>query len=125
MNKKLKDRTADKIRETTAYTNHLVNLAKKKYNESTAKERITKTTHEVKGFMDDKGITDAANKVASTVDEHLDTLSGQRLLQLVEERLSLQSHYNDVLAAKLDEALTRISELEEALKAQNRQHNKA
>ena len=36
-------------------------------------------------------------------------------LRLIEERLTLQMRYNDVLATKLDEALSRIKALEDKI----------
>lgn len=50
--------------------------------------------------------------VQEGVSDHLDTLSGAKILQLVEERLEVQAKYNDILATKLDEALQRLAALE-------------
>ncbi len=81
-----------------------------------AKSKVTEATNKTKGLLDDYGVTDKVNAASDTVGEHLDTISGAKQLQLVEERLALQSQYNDILAQKLDEALDRINELESQVK---------
>lgn len=53
-------------------------------------------------------VKDASRRVADSVD----VLTGIKLLEVVQEMLQAQEEYNDVLATKLDEALTRIAMLE-------------
>lgn len=57
--------------------------------------------------------SDTTKSTAGAVGEGFDVVSGKKLLQLVEERLELQTQYNDILATKLEEALRRIAALEE------------
>jgi len=52
---------------------------------------------------------------ASTANKQLDVISGKELLAVVQARLDLQARYNDVLASKLDEVLTRLEQLERKL----------
>ncbi|GAB3443083.1 hypothetical protein [Insolitispirillum peregrinum] len=56
-------------------------------------------------------VRDASGRVS----ERIDILTGNALLDMVQDMLFLQEQYNDVLAAKLEEALTRIEILEAAL----------
>jgi hypothetical protein len=79
---------------------------------SGVKSKVEKGLSETKQFLDDKGITDTAQKAKVSVSDHMDGISGAKILQLVEERLEIQNKYNDILATKLDEALKRISQLE-------------
>ena len=88
-----------------------------KYQSSGLKQVVEKTSSDAQSFLDESGVSDKAKKVVSTIDEHVDILSGQRLLQLVEERLALQAKYNDILATRLDEAITKIRELELEIKS--------
>ena len=69
---------------------------------------LTKTKH----YLDEKGITEKASVASEKVGDVLDTVSGTKQLELVEERLALQTQYNNILAAKLEEALQRIEALE-------------
>jgi hypothetical protein len=68
-----------------------------------------------------KTVSDTGFKVGGlavdTVKETLDSVSGQKMYDFVQERLSVQDQYNDVLASKLHEALQRIDALERALNA--------
>lgn len=54
-------------------------------------------------------VADAAAKGATSAMDHI---SAKKTYDLVEQRLGLQDQYNDVLAAKLHEALQRIEILE-------------
>lgn len=56
-------------------------------------------------------IKDTKNRVVESVD----VLTGNKILQTVLDMVELQERYNDVLASKLEEALTRISILETSL----------
>src|SRR5687768_12196347 len=77
--------------------------------------RVTGAKDAVDGardLADRTGMTSAARTVAGATGDALDTVTGKRILALVEERLDLQARYNDVLASKLEEALHRIRALE-------------
>jgi len=89
-----------------------MNTAKSEYKKSAIKKKVDRGAQGTKQFLDDKGITDTAKMVAQSASSKLDTMSGAKTLQLVEERLALQEKYNDILATKLDEALKRIEALE-------------
>jgi hypothetical protein len=82
-------------------------------------DELKKKREEVKEYMDQNGITEKAEfgiskakEYSDIAGEHLDQASGKKILELVEQRLNLQTDYNDLLATKLDEALSRIKELE-------------
>jgi hypothetical protein len=78
------------------------------------KRRMDEVSRQAKDFLEEKGIS---QKVASAYDatqDHLDVVSGKKILQLVEERLAVQGQYNDILATRLDEALQRLAKLERA-----------
>lgn len=55
-------------------------------------------------------------EAASIANKQLDVLSGKEVLAVVQARLDLQDRYNDILATKLEEALTRIDVLEQRLR---------
>jgi DNA-binding transcriptional ArsR family regulator len=57
--------------------------------------------------------------------EKLDVVTGLAIYELLQERISLQDRYNDLLAAKLSEALERISELEKKLSKLNSSGDKS
>ena len=85
---------------------------KGEYADSDLKRQVEEYASQTKQFLDEKGITDKAAEAYQTTQEHLDTVSGARLLQLVEERLTLQEKYNDILATKLEELIQRVEKLE-------------
>jgi hypothetical protein len=68
-----------------------------------------------------KTVSDAGFKAGGiavdAVKEKLDSATGQKMYDLVQERLAVQDQYNDVLAAKLHEALQRIEALEGVVNA--------
>ncbi len=68
-----------------------------------------------------KTVSDAGFKAGGiavdAVKEKLDSATGQKMYDLVQERLAVQDQYNDVLAAKLHEALQRIEVLEGVVNA--------
>lgn len=68
-----------------------------------------------------KTVSDAGFKVGGVavdaVKEKLDSATGQKMYDLVKERLAVQDQYNDVLASKLHEALQRIEKLEGIINA--------
>lgn len=97
--------------------------AKDELESSGALDQIEKKATEMKSYMDENGYSEKAeqglSKLRETTDiasDHLDKLSGKKILELVESRLDTQTQYNDILASKLEEALSRISVLEEKIK---------
>lgn len=64
-------------------------------------------------------VVDAASKVGTKFNDALDIVAGDKRYNLVQEHIELQKRYNDILALKLDEALTRIARLEDKLKDRN------
>ena len=98
--------------------------------ESGAMEEIKKHSDNVNEFLDESGISDAVEsgtakvkKIHGAVGENLDQLSGKKILEVVEQRLEVQTEYNDLLASKLEEALERIGELEKIVGKKN-EHKK-
>jgi len=89
---------------------------KTEYRESNLNTKVNETAARAKQLLEESGVKDKALLVTEKVSGHLDTLSGQKLLELVEQRLTLQAQYNDILATKLEEALNRINELEKFIK---------
>ena len=88
----------------------------KRYQESGAKSTIEGAASWTNEQLDRTGVSGAARSVSDAAGEALDTASGKKILELVEERLALQARYNDVLATKLEEALARIAALEDSIK---------
>lgn len=73
---------------------------------------LTSVSNAAKSKADEIGISDKVSHGVSAARKTVDVFTGEKQLRLIEERLTLQMRYNDVLATKLDEALTRITELE-------------
>lgn len=65
------------------------------------------------------GTKKMAMKVSKQVSDGFDAVTGAKILELVEQRLEIQSKFNDILATKLDEALEKLKMLEEKAR-----HNK-
>jgi len=76
------------------------------------KKRVDELAAQSKQYLDEKGVTEKVSRAYESYSEHLDTVTGAKLLQLAEERMELQAKYNDILATKLAEALRRIEALE-------------
>jgi hypothetical protein len=92
------------------------------YDKSGAKVEVEKRLRDAKSFLDENGITEKAEvgikkvqELSEIASDNLDKVSGKKILELVEARLSIQTQYNDILASKLEEALDRIRALEEKL----------
>jgi len=96
-----------------------VELAKETYNTSGAKDKVEDISNATKHVLEATHVVEAAEAISKTAGDHLDTISGARLLALVEERLAIQSKYNDILATKVNEALKRIQRLQETAKLQS------
>jgi hypothetical protein len=60
----------------------------------------------------DENTPDLVKDVSKRMGDSVDVLTGVKLLEVVQEMLQAQEEYNDILATKLDEALTRIAVLE-------------
>ncbi len=83
--------------------------------------KVQMSAKRVQEILDEYGVSRTIAEISATASDQLDAISGAKLLQLVEQRLELQARYNDILATKLDEALTRIELLEiEIAKLTNR-----
>lgn len=79
---------------------------------STASKAISDNADYLKAKMDEHGITEKIDSATVYTKDKIDIITAQKHLNLVEERLTLQMRYNDILATKLDEALKRIEALE-------------
>ena len=97
-----------------------LNDAKSEYDDSDLKTSIDSASKKAKVFLDESGVSDRAQEFSDIAGDSFDKVSGKSILDLVEKRLDLQSEYNDVLASKLDEALTRIEKLEAQIKAKSK-----
>lgn len=60
----------------------------------------------------DENTPEVVKDASRRVGDSFDVLTGVKLLEVVQEMLQAQEEYNDILATKLDEALTRIALLE-------------
>lgn len=115
LSEKFKQLSTSFVESTTKLTDDSLKFFQKKYQDSPAKKGVDAVAEKVDEVLDKTGVKNAAVKASEVVGEHLDTITGHKILVLVEERLSLQAKYNDILATKLDEALGRIEELESKL----------
>jgi len=79
------------------------------------KEHAKRVSEGVSSKYEETGAKKHVDTIKTKSGEKLDVVSGQAMYELVEERLSLQDRYNDLLAIKLHEALERIAELEKKL----------
>ena len=93
---------------------------KTEYEASTFAKKVVETSQQVKQKLDDTGVTDKAVRAYEATQDHLDAVSGAKILRLVEERLEIQARYNDILATKLAEALQRLDALERQLDSARR-----
>lgn len=89
--------------------------AKQRIDESAYKSKLSEAIEDSKKYLNDKGVTEKVSLVSDSVSHQLDSISGQKILQKLEERIELQDRYNDILATKLGEALDRIAILEDQL----------
>lgn len=105
------------LKATSMNADKLANSLKNDIKSSGVLEKFESAAARTKEYLDEKGVTQKLQEASSTVGSHLDTLSGQKILELVQGRLELQARYNDVLATKLDEALKRIHALESDLES--------
>lgn len=92
-----------------------IDLVKRDYSGAEVKKQIDQLASQTKEYLDKTGVTEKVTKAYGVTQDHLDTVTGVKLLQLVEERMGLQAQYNDILATKLAEALRRIDILEKRI----------
>lgn len=116
MSEDLKKSALNLFKKAADVANETATNIKDEYDKSDAKKIIDEKLQDTKEYLDDKGISDKASEISSYTTDQLDKVSGSKILELVEERLEMQDSFNDVLASKLEEALTRIKVLEEKLK---------
>jgi len=93
---------------------------KEDYEKSSLKKKVEEASKKAKQVLDETGVTDAATTAYEATQEHLDAVSGAKILRLVEERLEIQARSNDILATMLDEALKRIEDLERRVSGSDR-----
>ena len=86
-----------------------------KYQGSGLQDKINDLGNWTIEQVERSGVTDAGKTVVEKTGDVLDTLSGQKILDQMEERNTLQDKYNDILATKLEEAFRRIDGLEKLL----------
>jgi hypothetical protein len=103
---------ADQATEAGTSASH---IAKGAYEKSGLKSKVGTVSRGTKDLIEKSGVAEAAAHFSRAAGEQFDTLSGAKLLALLEERLAIQSKYNDILATKLQEALERIRRLEAAV----------
>jgi ElaB/YqjD/DUF883 family membrane-anchored ribosome-binding protein len=106
---------ADVLRSASDSAGEAMKEAKEKYEQSTLKAKLDQATERTQKVLDEAGISEFAGRVSQSANEHLDSISGAKMFALVEERLQIQDHYNDILASKLQDALDRIEKLEKLL----------
>jgi hypothetical protein len=85
------------------------------FETSSLKQSVDRAMQTAKQALDDSGATAVTSKVYETTQDHLDAVTGAKILRLVEERLEIQARYNDILATKLHEALQRLEAIEQKL----------
>ena len=83
------------------------------YQESSLKEAVDDTAQKTKSYLDESGISGHAAKLSTATTEQLDSVSGKKIMEELLHQKALQEDYNNILATKLEEALTRIARLEE------------
>ena len=98
-------------RVTKATTDAAGSMSEKLKN-SDLKDRVSDAGSWTKEQFHRSGVGAATKVVTQTTSDVLDTVSGQKILDLMEERNALQDKYNDILATKLEDALRRIELLE-------------
>ena len=116
MKKLLKMKADEVFKAASEKLNVAAQEASEKYNSSEMKGYIDKGTRTAKSWIDETGVTGKLNEASNFTGETLDTLTGAKIMQLIQERMVIQEQYNDVLATKLEEALQRIGELEKQVK---------
>lgn len=117
--KAMAQKTTDGVRplatKASESVNKVVSSTSKKYEESGAKEKVDSLASVASKKYEESGAKSTVDTVSGKVSESFDVVSGQAMFQAVQDRLTKQDQYNDVLANKLLEALERISQLEQKL----------
>lgn len=113
--------TYSKLRGILDNTKEFVSLKSNEFVDKNPKlkEHAKKISEEVSTRFVESGAQRHIHTIKTKSGETLDVISGQAMYELVQERLSLQDRYNDLLATKLQEALERISELEKKISELN------
>ena len=101
--------SSERISDTISQANKTLDLKRRAMG---AAEALDENTPDV--------VKDSYNRVTDTVD----VITGSKILKLVQEMIGNQEEYNDVLATKLDEALTRISILEATIQGIHKDENR-
>ncbi len=115
MSEDLKKSAKEWFKKATDVATETATAIKSEYDGSELKKNVDEKLKETEKVLDDLGVTEKASEISSYTSDQFDKVSGSKILELVEERLSKQDSYNDLLAEKLDEALNRVSELEKKL----------
>jgi hypothetical protein len=109
------DVTGDAVTGAGNVSWSLAESIRDKANETGVTEKVGDSIEWTKEQLDRAGITAVTQAVAEKTTDTLDTVTGQKIFHLMEERNGLQDKYNDILATKLEEALDRITALEKVL----------
>lgn len=105
-------KVTQKAKEMTADAGVIIS---DKYKKSGLQDTIKDLGSWTNEQLDRSGLPAAAKSALENTTNVLDTVSGQKILELMEERNVLQDKYNDILATKLEEALRRIGALEKLI----------
>ena len=76
------------------------------------KEEINKHKELISEKYETTGTKDYVETTLTKTSDKLDIISGQKMYDLVKDKLALQDKYNDLLATKLVETLDKIKDLE-------------
>ena len=113
--KNLKEYSSSLLEKTSETIGDVLQSAQETYDRSDVKKKVDKASEQTFKVLEKTGVPKVAKTVYKEADKHIDTFTGVKILELVEERLTIQSRYNDILATKLEEALRRIEEIESRL----------
>jgi len=109
------DVAGDAAKKVAEITTDAADTISEKYRQSPLQGKMDNAAGWTKEQLHRSGVAAAAKTVTEKTSDVLDTVSGQKILELMEERNVLQDKYNDILATKLEEALRRIEALEKLL----------
>jgi hypothetical protein len=109
------DVAGDAAKRVAEVTTDAADTISEKYGQSPLQEKMDNAVGWTKEQLHRSGVAAATKTVTEKTSDVLDTVSGQKILELLEDRNVLQDKYNDILATKLEEALRRIEALEKLL----------
>ncbi len=115
MDDELKKKAMGFIKKASSVVSEKLDSAKNEYDKSEIKKVVDEKAKQTKDYLNESGVSDKVSEISDVASEHLDKVSGKKILDVVEERLSIQDEYNNILATKLEEALQRIDILEKEL----------